>query len=305
MMSSSAEAQSGADIASLSSADSLPALRQELDALDDGILDLLMRRAAVVERVAATKKGGPGPLRTGREAAIIRRLLARHEGPMPRWAVVRIWREIIAASIAQQQSFSVAVCDPGMDGRFPAVAREHLGALTPLRVYRSAVQAIGEVVEGRAGAAILPLPGEGAADGAAGPGWWPGLLQQHQKGRIHVVARLPFWRIRPEGAPAAQALVIASSPADPSGDDISLIALEMEAQISRVSLSSSLTTAGFKPISILLNRPAGAPVAQILVEVEGFVALDDPRLARIGGLQAPPLVVGAYAVAITEEHAPA
>jgi hypothetical protein len=216
---------------------------------------------------------------------------------------VRIWREIFASSIAQQQSVLVAVCDPGMDGRFAAAAREHLGALTPLRVYRSAAQAIGEVVEGRAGAAILPLPGEGAAEGAAGPGWWPGLLQQHQKGRIHVVARLPFWRIRPEGAPAVQALVIASSPADPSGDDISLIALEMEAQISRVSLSNALTAAGFKPISILLNRPAGAPVAQLLVEVEGFVALDDPRLPRIGGLQAPPLVVGAYAVAIAEEQA--
>jgi hypothetical protein len=197
----------------------------------------------------------------------------------------------------------VAVCDPAMDGRFAAAAREHLGALTPLRVYRSAAQAIGEVVEGRAGAAILPLPGEGAAEGAAGPEWWPGLLQQHHKGRIHVVARLPFWRSRPEGAPAVQALVIASSPADPSGEDVSLIALEMEAQISRVSLAQTLTTAGFKPLSILLNRPRGAPVAQLLVEVEGFVALDDPRLARIGGLQAPPLVVGAYAVATSEEGA--
>jgi chorismate mutase-like protein len=298
-MSSSAEAAPGADPATLSDADSLPALRQALDVLDDRILDLLKERAAIVERVATAKKGGP--LRPGREAAIIRRLLARHDGPLPRSAIVRIWREIFASSIAQQQSVLVAVCDPGMDGRFAAAAREHLGALTPLRVYRSAAQAIGEVVEGRAGVAILPLPGEGAAEGAAGPGWWPGLLQQHHKGRIHVVARLPFWRIRPEGAPAVQALVIASSPADPSGNDISLIALEMEAQISRVSLSNALTAAGFKPISILLNRPAGAPVAQLLVEVEGFVALDDPRLPRIGGLQAPPLVVGAYAVAIAEE----
>lgn len=267
--------------------------------LDDRILALLMDRAAIVERVAATKRGGP--LRPGREAAIIRRLLAQHAGPLPPSAIVRIWREIFACSVAQQQSVLVAVCDPAMDGRFAAAAREHLGALTPLRVFRGAAQAIGEVVEGRAGAAILPLPGEGAAEGGTGPEWWPGLMQQHHKGRIHVVARLPFWRNRPEGAPAVQALVIASSPADPSGDDISLIALEMEAQISRASLSQTLTSAGFKPISILLNRPRGAPVAQLLVEVEGFVALDDPRLARIGGLQAPPLVVGAYAVAVADE----
>jgi chorismate mutase / prephenate dehydratase len=301
-MSSSAEAAPGADHLPLSDADSLPALRQELDVLDDRILDLLMQRAAIVERVAATKRGGP--LRPGREAAIIRRLLGQHKGAMPRSAIVRIWREMFSASVAQQQSVLVAVCDPGMDGRFAAAAREHLGALTPLRVYRSAAQAIGEVVEGRAGAAILPLPGEGAAEGATGREWWPGLLQQHHKGRIHVVARLPFWRSRPEGAPAVQALVIASSPADPSGDDISLIALEMEAQISRVSLAHTLTSAGFKPLTILLNRPPGAPVAQLLVEVEGFVALDDPRLAHIGGLEGPPLVVGAYAVAINEDNGP-
>jgi chorismate mutase/prephenate dehydratase len=298
-MSSSAEAAHGADHTPFPIEDGLPALRQALDVLDDRILDLLMQRAAIVERVATTKRGGP--LRPGREAAIIRRLLGRHEGALPRYAIARIWREIFASSVAQQQSVLVAVCDPAMDGRFAAAAREHLGALTPLRVYRGAAQAIGEVVEGRAGVAILPLPGEGAAEGAAGPEWWPGLLQQHHKGRIHVVARLPFWRSRPEGAPAVQALVIASSPADPSGDDISLIALEMEAQISRVSLAQTLTTAGFKPLSILLNRPPGAPVAQLLVEVEGFVALDDPRLARIGGLQAPPLVVGAYAIGITED----
>jgi chorismate mutase/prephenate dehydratase len=299
-MSSSVEVAPGADAPPNLPSDNLPALRQALDALDDRILGLLMERAAVVERVAAIKTGGP--LRPGREAAILRRLLSQHRGALPRAAVVRIWREIFASSIAQQQNFSVAVCDPAMDGRFPAAAREHLGALTPLRVYRSSAQAIGEVSEGRASAAILPLPSEAPAEGS-GPGWWPGLLQQHQKGRIHVVAKLPFWGVRPDGAPSVQALVVAASPADPSGDDMSLIALEMEAQISRATLSNAMTAAGFKPVSILLYRPPGAPVALILVEVTGFVALDDPRLSQIRGLQASPLLVGAYAVAIGEETA--
>ena len=300
-MSSSAEAAPGADHTAFPVEDGLPALRQALDGLDDQILDLLMQRAAIVERVATTKKGGP--LRPGREAAIIRRLLRQHDGALPRYAVVRIWREIFASSVAQQQNVLVAVCDPAMDGRFAAAAREHLGALTPLA-------GLSQRRPSHRGSGRGPRRGghPAAAGGRRGRGRYrarmvPGLLQQNHKGRIHVVARLPFWRVRPEGAPAVQALVIASSPADPSGDDISLIALEMEAQISRVSLSQTLMTAGFKPLSILLNRPTGAPVAQLLVEVEGFVALDDPRLGRIGGLQAPPLVVGAYAVAITDENA--
>lgn len=302
-MSSSAEALSGAEPAAASPADSLPALRAALDAVDDRILALLEERARVVEQVAGAKKGA-GPLRPGREAAILRRLLGRHQAPLPASSIIRIWREIFAASVAQQQPLQVAVCDPTTDGRFQAAAREHLGALTPMRIYRSPAQAIGEVVDGRASAAVLPLPGEGAGDGSAHPGWWPGLLQQNTKGRIHVVARLPFWNRRPEGAPSVQALIIANSPADPSGEDISLLALEMETQVSLGSLSNAVTAAGFRPLSILVNRPAGAPVAQFLFEVEGFVTPDDPRLGQIAGLSSPALIVGAYAVAIAEEHHP-
>lgn len=293
----------GAECVSAAAPEPLPSLREELDRLDDRILDLLTERARVVERVAAAKRG-TGPLRPGREAQILRRLLGQPHGPLPSSAIIRIWREIFAASIAQQHSLQVAVCDPTMDGRFQAAAREHLGGLTPMRVFRSPAQAIGEVLEGRASAAVLPLPGEGAGEGSTGPGWWPGLLQQNTKGRIHVVARLPFWDLRPEGAASVQALVIAHTPADPSGNDISLLAVEMESQISLGSLSNAMTAAGFQPLSILVNRPPGVPVAQVLLEVEGFVSVDDPRLAQIAGLQGPPLIVGAYAVAIAEDTTP-
>jgi chorismate mutase/prephenate dehydratase len=281
--------------------DDLPALRASLDSLDDAIHDLLMQRAEVVSRVATVKTGAA--LRPGREASILRRLLARSHGPLPRAAVVRIWREMLAASTAQQKSFSAAVCEPAMDGRFAAATREHFGALAPLKVYRNASQAIGEVVEGRASIAVLPLPGDGGGEGNAGPGWWPGLLQQQKAGRIHVIARLPFWQPRPEGAPQVQALVVATNPADPSGNDVSLIALEAAAEVSRGSLSAALTSAGFKANVMLLHRPERSPSAQILVEVAGYVPADDPRLAAIRGLQRPALLVGAYALPVSEAAA--
>ena len=56
----------------------LATLRAELDQLDDMLHNTLMRRAEVVKQVAALRVKGPVPLRPGREAAIIRRLLARH-----------------------------------------------------------------------------------------------------------------------------------------------------------------------------------------------------------------------------------
>ncbi|MBJ7251796.1 MAG: chorismate mutase, partial [Acetobacteraceae bacterium] len=70
----------------------LQALRAEIDALDDAMHDLLMRRGAVVARMAGsrTKSGAGSPLRPGREAAVLRRLLGRHSGALSRGAVFRI-----------------------------------------------------------------------------------------------------------------------------------------------------------------------------------------------------------------------
>src|SRR4051812_36587391 len=76
----------------------LAAARAEIDALDDALHDLVMRRAEVVARLAASraKAGSPSPLRPGREAMILRRLLGRHHGALPANALVGLWRELLA-----------------------------------------------------------------------------------------------------------------------------------------------------------------------------------------------------------------
>ena len=87
---------------------SLEDLRRDIDAVDDAIHDLIMRRTALVHAVRATKSDGLA-LRPGREAVILRRLLARHRGAFPRPVLVRIWRELMGAMVRLQGPFSVAV----------------------------------------------------------------------------------------------------------------------------------------------------------------------------------------------------
>ena len=107
---------------------SLAALRAEIDAIDDALHDLVMRRAAVVARLAASRVKGDdaSSLRPGREAAILRRLLARHSGPLPAIAVARLWREILSSSNAMQGGFSVAL--PAGDAQLHEAARSRFGA---------------------------------------------------------------------------------------------------------------------------------------------------------------------------------
>lgn len=195
--------------------ETLAGIRAELDALDDAMHGLLMRRAAAVARLAGSAAKAPGTvLRPGREAAILRRLLSRHEGPLPRAALVRIWREVFASSIAQQGGFSVAVSpDPALS----RLAAEHFGTGTALRPQPSLAAALNAVAGRAAAAALLPWPREGEAEEEA---WWTRMDAQ----QLQVIARLPF--LHP-GEPPVEAAVVALNPADDSGHDRVLFRLEV------------------------------------------------------------------------------
>ncbi|HKM64622.1 MAG TPA: chorismate mutase [Acidisphaera sp.] len=270
----------------------LAALRAEVDAVDDAIHDALRRRADVVARIAASGAKSGVALRPGREAAILRRLIARHDGPLPAQALVRVWRELLAATTAMQGPVLIAVCDPDPAGAVTHLAREHFGALTPIRVHRSPAQAMTEVRHGSATVAVLKLPAE---DESAQEAWWPALRQTDEK-RVHVVARLPFWAPRPDGAPPAAALVISASAPDPSGRDRTLIAIELDGEASRARLVGALTAAGLEVADVLLRRSPGGGVAQALVEVDGFVTDEDARLGQLAPPLRSPVVIGAYAL---------
>jgi chorismate mutase len=274
----------------------LTGLGAEIDRLDDAIHDLLMARAEVVTRLRADNGKGAVVLRPGNEADLLRRLLERHRGDLPPRAVVRVWRELLAALTAMQGPYAITACEAEPGSGYVQCAREHFGALTPLRVHRSPAQAIAEVSAGTATAAVLPLPTEEETSP-----WWTSLLHRVDA-RLHVVARLPFWGPRREGTPRVQALVVAAMPPDRSSRDRSLITLELPPEQSRARLSVALATAGLDAGRTLLRHDPTLPVAQALVDVDGFVTDDDPRLAALSDALRRPVVLGAYALPVEEDN---
>lgn len=267
----------------------LATLRAELDRIDNAMHDLLMQRAQVVERVAHS--GKPAAFRPGREAAIIRRLVGRHHGALPKVSVFRIWRELLAGTTGMQGGFRLAIHDGDPRGGLTQLAREHFGALTPLGSYDSADQALADVGRGAASVAVLPFPSDAST-------WWVTLL--HHTPGLYVIGRLPFWSSRPEGAPSLQALVVAAAPPDASGDDRSFLGLECAGDISRARLSDELTTAGLAPEMMVLLCEPGSATAYGLAEVDGSLADGDPRLSRLSAGLCRPVVIGGYAVPFTE-----
>jgi chorismate mutase / prephenate dehydratase len=265
----------------------LPALRAELDRIDDSLHDLLMQRAEIVEHVA--RSGKPAAFRPGREASIIRRLLGRHRGALPPVALVRIWRELLAGTTSMQGGFALAVSDGSHGTLITQLAREHFGALTPLYCYASPGQALIDVTQGIASVAILPYPSETDS-------WWIALL--HHEPRLHVIGALPFWNARPDGAPNARAVVVASTPADSSGQDRSFLGLECDSEVSRTRLSGELARLALQPLTLTVVRQQGSAAANVLIEVDGMLGEDDARLAHLGSVLRQPVVLGSYAIPI-------
>jgi chorismate mutase-like protein len=266
----------------------LAALRQKLDAIDDKMHDLLMRRALVIEQVGqdATKTGIK--IRPGREAAILRRLLARHKGALPPQAIFRLWREIFAAALVIEGGQTVAVCSGAEETDLTALAREHFGALTPVRRHRNPAQALADIERGTAQVAVLPPPSEDAEGG-----WWTSLGTGQRQ--LSVIGKLPFWTKRGEGLPAGEAFVVATIRPDASGADKGLIAFEVSPEMSRTRIIGNLAAAGFSSGPVWLRREADIR-SLVLVEVDGLVEDDDPRLTQIAGLESPAWVIGGFAL---------
>src|ERR1700742_3128103 len=99
------------------STDDLPA---RLDALDDKIHDLLMKRAQLATASSPAE-----------QAVRLRRLAARPKGALPLPALTRIWREMMAASASPGRSVHVYSADRA--GQFRDLARELFGSLVTMK----------------------------------------------------------------------------------------------------------------------------------------------------------------------------
>lgn len=253
------------------SAKTLARLRREIDAIDDSLHDLVMRRAQVVDKVGRAKSAeASGALRPAREAEILRRLVARHRGDFPKEGVVRLWRELMGTFTGLQQHFSVAVYLPEDDLGYWCLARDQFGAVVPMVGYRSPGEVVGAVMDGTAAAGVLPLPRVEEPEP-----WWPNLLGGAEEAP-QVATRLPF--SGRSGGPESdlEALAIARAAPEETGRDRTYLVLEAGIEVSRALLASSLDKAKLTPIFVD-TRAEGEGVL-ILIEVEGFVAAEDRRI---------------------------
>jgi chorismate mutase-like protein len=279
----------------------LAALRHEIDAVDTKLHDLLMQRTELAVRVGEVKARaqpigrtpdeGAKFVRPAREAQILRRLVGRHKGPLPKSVIVRMWREMISALLQVEGPFVVAVYAPADEPGYWDLARDHYGCRVPVLGFDRLNHAISALLDGRSTVAILPFPHEDDRDP-----WWRRVAMTGAK-VPHVIARLPFGDPGNQRSRGLQALVLGTTPNEPTGSDRGLLVLETRDPVSRSSLRDALNGAQLRPVFIQAFQELGGR-EQHLVEIDGFLAADDPRLAvmakALGG-DSRVIAIGGYA----------
>jgi chorismate mutase / prephenate dehydratase len=139
--------------------DTLPGLRERIDAVDGQLLELLSERARLAARVAAVKQaeGGNGSFyRPEREAQVLRGILARNPGPLPDEEVGRLFREVMSACLALEQPLTVAYLGP-VGTWTEAAAYKHFGHSVATRSAASIDEVFREVEAGGCAYGVVPV----------------------------------------------------------------------------------------------------------------------------------------------------
>ena len=153
--------------------DGLADIRRRIDAIDEQLQSLISERARLALAVGATKYPEPVGLSRGprdyyrpeREAEILRMALARNQGPLRDEEIVRLFREIMSACLAQQEPMKVAFLGP--EGTFSqAAVLKQFGHSVRTLAVPSIEEVFHDVEAGVADFGVVPV--ENSTEGTVG-----------------------------------------------------------------------------------------------------------------------------------------
>jgi chorismate mutase/prephenate dehydratase len=134
-------------------------LREEIDRIDASIQALIGERARLAQQVGASKGAGARTVdfyRPEREAQVLRAVIERNHGPLSDEEMVRLFREIMSACLAQQEPLKVAFLGP--EGTFTQQAvLKHFGHSVRALPMASIDEVFHEVESGVADFGVVPV----------------------------------------------------------------------------------------------------------------------------------------------------
>lgn len=139
--------------------DELGQMRGRIDDLDARIGELISERARWAQKVAVTKGKHGGAIeyyRPEREAQVLRGVVSRNKGPLTSEEMVRLFREIMSACLAQEEPLKVGYLGP--EGTFSQSAvYKHFGHSVRALPLATIDEVFHEVESGAADFGVVPI----------------------------------------------------------------------------------------------------------------------------------------------------
>ncbi len=144
--------------------DELKKCREQIDAIDDQLLQLVSQRARLAHAIGSLKNGGP-IYRPEREAQVLRRLLQQNQGPLCGEAVTAIFRTVMSNCRALEKAISVAFLGP-LGTYSEEAANKQFGGLSHPVQCASIDEVFHSVQAGTVDYGVVPV--ENSTEGAIG-----------------------------------------------------------------------------------------------------------------------------------------
>ena len=138
--------------------------RAAIDALDREILERLNARAAHAQSIGALKAGGAA-YRPEREAQVLARLRSENRGPLSGEAVTGVFRQVMSACLALEQTLRIAYLGPAGTFSHEAVAK-HFGQFVDAVPCASVDEVFRAAESGQTDHAVVPV--ENSTEGVVG-----------------------------------------------------------------------------------------------------------------------------------------
>jgi chorismate mutase / prephenate dehydratase len=141
----------------------LAAVREQIDGIDREIQSLIAERALWARQVGKAKGKLAAAVeyyRPEREAQVLRRVVDRNDGPLADDVLVRLFREIMSACLAQQEPLKIGYLGP--EGTFSQQAvHKHFGHSAKGLPLASIEEVFDEVAAGHADFGVVPVENSG------------------------------------------------------------------------------------------------------------------------------------------------
>ena len=137
----------------------LTSIRERIDAVDRKIQELINERARYAQQVGISKgdlSSAVDYYRPEREAEVLRAVLERNEGPLRDEEMLRLFREIMSACLAQQDPLKISYLGP--EGTFTQTAvYKHFGHSVRGLPFSTIDEVFQEVESGAADFGVVPI----------------------------------------------------------------------------------------------------------------------------------------------------